>query len=237
MTLNQKIDWVKDLLSGQHSLWNRSDFYIPTQDISTDVAGHFWEIIQKFEREGLVKKAYLGYAGLFDADHKPEVFETIGDDGKIPKFSYKDDEDKKTKTVKLIPTYYIEIDKKNWVDDKKLTKEGVESAPKARMIEKERNNFYLDRQKLNFTTDDSIHFRLLDTLYGEDGEGRLLCYEVLDKALVKLGEEQLDDHDKILMRIRNAVHGGLYNRVSKNLAEYVKIRPRKGIELLNPSRS
>lgn len=109
MTLNQKIDWVKDLLSGQHSLWNRNDFYVRAQDIPTSIAGHFWEIIEKFEREGLVKKAYLGYAGLFDAAHKPEVFEKIGEDGKIPKFSYKDDVDKKTKTVKLIPTYYIKI--------------------------------------------------------------------------------------------------------------------------------
>ena len=56
MTLNQKIDWVKDLLSGQHSLWNRNDLYVPAQNIPANIAEHFWEILEKFEREGFVKK-------------------------------------------------------------------------------------------------------------------------------------------------------------------------------------
>lgn len=126
MTLKQKIEWVKDLLSGEHSLRNRSDFYIPAQDIPDYIAGHFWEILEKFEREGLVKEAYLGYAGLFDAEHQPEVFERIGEDGKppvtnidffeAPKKGEKNPETAilkgkyKSQTVELLPTYYIEID-------------------------------------------------------------------------------------------------------------------------------
>lgn len=109
MTLNQKIEWVKDLLSGQHSLWSRNDFYVPAQDIPTNIAEHFWEILQKFGREGFVKKAHLGYAGLFDAEHKPEVFKKIGDDGKIPTITYEDGKGRMVKK-KLQPTYYIEID-------------------------------------------------------------------------------------------------------------------------------
>ena len=129
MTLNQKIEWVKDLLAGQHSLWNRNDFYVPVQDIPDVIEGHFWEILQKFEREGLVKKAHLGYAGLFDDKHKPEVFERIGDDGKIPIITYEDGEGKKVKK-KLQPTYYIEIDSAKLSSGKQfLLKKGVDFEP------------------------------------------------------------------------------------------------------------
>ncbi len=109
MSLNQKIEWVKDLLSGQYSLWDRDTFYIPVTDIPDNITGHFWEILQKFERDGLVKKAHLGYAGLFDAEHKPEIFEKIGDDGKIPTVTFEDGNGK-AKTKKLFPTYYVKID-------------------------------------------------------------------------------------------------------------------------------
>ncbi|HEY4505906.1 MAG TPA: hypothetical protein VJJ24_00390 [Candidatus Paceibacterota bacterium] len=129
MTLNQKIDWAKDLLSGQHSLWNRNDFYVLAQDIPVNIAKHFWEILEKFEREGLVKKAYLGYAGLFDAEHKPEVFKKIGNDGKIPIITYKDGTGK-IKNRKLQPTYYIEIDATKLSAGKQYpTKEEVEFEP------------------------------------------------------------------------------------------------------------
>ncbi|MCP6718958.1 MAG: hypothetical protein KJI71_01825 [Patescibacteria group bacterium] len=129
MTINQKIEWVKDLLSGQYSLWNRRDFYIPVSEIPTNIAGHFWEILKKFEREGLVRKAYLGYAGLFDAEHKPEVFKKIGDDGKIPAITYEDGKGKKVKK-KLQPTYYIEIDATKLSGGKQyFTKEDVKFEP------------------------------------------------------------------------------------------------------------
>lgn len=126
MTLNQKIERVRDLLSGQHSLWNRNVFYIPAQDIPPNITGHFWEILEKFEREGLVKKAYFGYAGLFDAEHIPEVFEKIRENEKIPSVTVEFFEAPKrgeknpriavvkgkykSKNIELLPTYYIEID-------------------------------------------------------------------------------------------------------------------------------
>lgn len=109
MNLNQKIEWVKDLLSGQYSLWNRNVFYVPARDIPDNVSEYFWEILQKFRQDGLIKETYLGYAGLFDAEYLPEVFKKIGEDGKIPTITVEDGKGK-AKTTKLLPTYYIEID-------------------------------------------------------------------------------------------------------------------------------
>lgn len=111
MNLGQKLDWVKDSLSSHFSLWNREDLYFPVAQIPSDVQDHFWDIILKYKREGLVEKAYLGYGGLFDTEQKPEVFKKIGEDGKIPSFTYQDGNGK-SHTTKLIPTYYIKIDSK-----------------------------------------------------------------------------------------------------------------------------
>jgi len=155
MTLNQKIDWVKDLLSGEHSLRNRNDFYIPTQDIPANIDEHFWEILQKFEREGLVKKAYLGFAGFFDDERKPEVFKTIGEDGSIPEVSYEDGNGKK-KIRKLLPTYYIEIDatKLDNAKTQRATREEVEFDPLSGVISFEKINYAFhkkgDKTRRNF---------------------------------------------------------------------------------------
>ena len=110
-TINQRIKSVDDALQGYYSLWGIDKLYIPAKDLPVSLEQDFWEIILKFQRDGLVKEAYLGY-GEGMTEGKPEVFKTMGKDGNIPTHTIEIG-GKKTK-VQLKPIYYIEIDPSRW---------------------------------------------------------------------------------------------------------------------------
>lgn len=119
---------------------------------------------------------------------------------------------------------------------KYLESRRYDSTPVMRLIEQQGEDFCLSGEKLHFVDKNSIHYKLFSTLFGDDGESKTLSYNAIDKELTKLGEEKITESDKVIRRIKNAVNNGLYYRVDKRLKNYVKIKPRYGVSLINPIR-
>src|SRR3989338_7267839 len=217
-TINQRIKSAEDVLEGYYSLFGRNKLYIPAKDLSVSLEQDFWEIILKFQREGLVKKAYLGY-GEGMTEGKPEVFKTMGEDGNIP-------------------THTIEIDATKLSKDKLLnSKHG--SAVTSKVIEKRGEDFYCNNKKIAFESKKSLHYSIFDILYGDDGEDKLIEYAQIDKKLLAGGAKKKPNRSEMIQRIRNAINNGLYHRVDKDkniLKKYVKIERKEGVEFLNPAK-
>ncbi|OGZ10756.1 MAG: hypothetical protein A3C93_05570 [Candidatus Lloydbacteria bacterium RIFCSPHIGHO2_02_FULL_54_17] len=234
-TINQRIKSAEDVLEGYYSLFGRNKLYIPAKDLSVSLEQDFWEIILKFQREGLVKKAYLGY-GEGMTEGKPEVFKTMGEDGNIPTHTIEIG-GRKTE-VQLKPIYYIEIDATKLSKDKLLnSKHG--SAVTSKVIEKRGEDFYCNNKKIAFESKKSLHYSIFDILYGDDGEDKLIEYAQIDKKLLAGGAKKKPNRSEMIQRIRNAINNGLYHRVDKDkniLKKYVKIERKEGVEFLNPAK-
>jgi hypothetical protein len=110
------------------------------------------------------------------------------------------------------------------------------SAPVMRLIERRGEDFELNNETLKFTDKNSIHYKLFLILYGDDGGSKTLSYAKINSELVRLGEEKIDEQEKMIRRIKNAVNNGLYLRVGEKLKPYVKIKARQGVSLINPVR-
>src|SRR3990167_734330 len=92
-----------------------------------------------------------------------------------------------------------------------------------RMIERRGEDFYLNDKKLPFDTNSSIHYAVLDIIYGSDGASRRMAYEelnsLLEKAPYKL--EKLEDRKAIIQRIRNALTNVLYRQMPKTIRKHL----------------
>ena len=102
------------------------------------------------------------------------------------------------------------------------------------LIERRGEDFYCNNKRLKFTTHTSLHYLLMDIIYGKDGGGRFMTYADLDVELVRRGAKRIEDAKKVIQRIRNAVNNGVYFRVDKSLRKYVQVREREGIVFHNP---
>lgn len=182
--------------------------------------------LERLLKHGVVKE-YWHCWGFFIKE-KGKRYTTFEETGREhPQFN--DDADYNSRTE--METYRIDS---NPTELAKYLGQKRISAPISRLIERRGEDFYLNGEQLHFVDKNSIHYKLFSTLFGDDGESKTLSYDVIDKELVKLGEEKIIERDKMIRRIANAVNNGLYYRVDKKLKNYVKIKQRQGVSLINP---
>jgi len=185
--------------------------------------------LERLKERGVIKN-YEHCWGFFSKGKGKKIWE-FNLSGDAPQFNEEANDDVNKRTEQEV--YAIEFNAtslKKFIESKK---HGV-SAPK--LFEKRGENFIFQNEPLHFVDKTSIHYRLFSILYGDDGDGRRLPYETINKKLVGLGEEKIEDNTKMIRRIKNAVNLGLYERVNERLREYVKIVPRFGVEFINPFR-
>lgn len=180
----------------------------------------------RLKKMGVVKE-YRERWGFFlkEAGRKYLVFEETGVE---PQFG--DDDGQAGKEERVFRVEFNDTQLTKYLESKRS---GTVSR---RVIIKRGEDFYLNDGKIPFDSTTSQYYRLLDILYGDDGESKLLDYETINKELVLRGDSTLDDREKVVQRIRNAVNNGLYHRVSDALKEYVQIKNRVGVEFVNPAR-
>lgn len=105
----------------------------------------------------------------------------------------------------------------------------------AKAFEKRGEDFYYNDRKIAFDTHASIHYYILDILYGDEGASRFMSYESINSELEsRFNQPKVEMRDKIIERIKNALHNGLYRQGGDFLKNYVRIRPRAGVEFRNP---
>lgn len=145
--------------------------------------------------------------------------------------------------------YYLEIVQP--VFDKEYAKyakwftaqESREVSKSDHLVSKDKRGAYYYDGKLIEMQSDSLHYKVMDSLYsGQDQEG-FLAYEDVEKALQKSGEQEIEETEPRNKRIRNGlqqlfrfakVNGRpLTNKVpdGKRLIEIVR---GKGLKLYNP---
>lgn len=181
--------------------------------------------LERLKKVGAVKE-YRARWGFFikKAEEKHQIFEETGSESQF------DDGDQAGKEEEV---YVIEV------DESKLKKH-IASLASAhtviRTIEKHGNDFYCNDRKIPFDTYSSIHYFVLNILYGDDGLSRSMTYEELNDELEKplYNQSKLEEKEKKIERIKNAVHNGLYRQAGDFIKGYVRIEPRVGIALHNP---
>lgn len=109
-----------------------------------------------------------------------------------------------------------------------------ENGSKPKTIEKRGRDFYINDRKIPFDTYTSIHYNILDTLYGDDGSEKRISYKDLFDVLKK-APYNLTDVDN--QTVRNAINNGLYRQAGDEIKKYVQIEPRNGLTFKNPPKT
>ena len=183
--------------------------------------------LERLKRKGVVKE-YRHRWGFFGKE-KGDKYITFNETGDEPKFSDDGGQSGEESEVFCIDFSSIQL-------TKYLESVRYNTVTVPRLIERHGEEFQLNGELLHFVDKNSIHYKLFSILYGDEGSSKTLPYKIIDDELVKLGEERIEEQEKILRRIKNAVNNGLYYRVDKRLKQYVKIKPRQGVALTNPTR-
>jgi hypothetical protein len=183
--------------------------------------------LSRLVKIGVVEE-YRERWGFFTKEEKGQGYTAFEETGTEPQFS--DDDGLAGKEEKVYCIEFSTAQLSKYLESKRG------AVVTSRVIEKRGEDFYCNNKKIAFESNNSQYYFILDILYGDDGGSKLVGYKTIDKELVARGEDSLDDAQKVLQRIRNAVNNGLYFRVDKNLKKYVKIKSREGVEFINPSR-
>lgn len=125
--------------------------------------------------------------------------------------------------------FEIEFDSKKLKTYLDAIKQG--SISESRILEKRGDDFYINDMKIPFDTYDSIHYCILNILYGGDGSSKRMSYKDIGAALKK-SPCKLADADNL--KIRNAINNGLYRQAGEEIKKYVGIEERKGLIFNNP---
>lgn len=182
--------------------------------------------LERLKNKGVVKSYKHGW-GFFAKSRKLTAFEWTGN---TQQFADNGDEDNERAEQEVYSIEFSSAELNNYLESRRY------SAPIVRLIERRGDDFNLNDEALHFVDKNSIHYKVFSILYGDDGSSKTLSYNAIDKELTKLGEEKIIESDKVIRRIKNAVNNGLYYRVDKRLKNYVKIKPRYGVSLINPTR-
>jgi hypothetical protein len=182
--------------------------------------------LERLKNKGVVKDYKHGY-GFFTKRKKVIAFEWTGN---ARQFADNGDEDNRRAEQEIYAIEFSPSELANYLESRRF------SAPVVRLIERRGEDFYLNDEALKFTDKNSIHYKLFSILYGDDGGSKTLSYAKINSELVRLGEEKIDEQEKMIRRIKNAVNNGLYYRVDERLMQYVKIKARQGVSLINPVR-
>lgn len=128
--------------------------------------------------------------------------------------------------------FEIEFDSRRLKTYLNAVKRGDTSKP--RVVERRGDDFYLNDRRIPFDTYNSIHYCILNILYGDDGSSKRMSYEDIADEL-KNAPCKLNDADNL--KIRNAINNGLYRQAGKDIEKHVKIEPREGLVFDNPQKT
>lgn len=183
--------------------------------------------LERLKTIGVVKKYRHGW-GSFIKNKKSSVFEWTGE---APLF--KDNGDSCLERTEH-EIYEIDFDLDRL--KKYLESPSFKVIPNRRTIERQGEDYYCGNSKIDFDTYNSYHYYIFEILYGSDGTGKFLSYEAIDEELVKrYGLPKNYSRKKIIERIKNALHNGLYRQAkNNNIKKYVQIREREGVKFINP---
>ena len=176
--------------------------------------------LEGLKREGVITSYRHGWGLVIQhSKEKRLTFERTGDEPIYDRGSGLEDDE----------VFEIKFDAKKLKNYLDTVKDSHDS--EQRMVQKRGKDFIIDDRKIPFDTYNSIHYNILDILYGDDGSEKRMSYQDLFKILKK-PPYNLTKVDNQM--VRNAINNGLYRQAGDEIKNYVSIEPNSGLVFKNP---